>query len=101
MRFSCRERKEVQKGETRLTKQPLCKIEKRQGEQGQKPGAGAAIGGAVGALGGGVIGDQLQGQENRQNYQQHQLNQQQQELNQQRRELKKQQRRPQSDEEEY
>lgn len=51
------------------------------------PAAGAAIGGAVGAGGGFLVGDQLQGQENRQIEQQGQIEQQNRELQQQRREL--------------
>jgi uncharacterized protein YcfJ len=51
------------------------------------PGAGAAIGGALGAGGGALIGDQFQGQENRQTEQQRQIEQQNREIQQQRKEL--------------
>ena len=43
----------------------------------------------MGALGGGIIGDQLQGVENRQNYQQAQINAQSREIRRQRRALNK------------
>ena len=38
------------------------------------PGAGAAIGGALGLGGGALVGDQLQGQQNTNNQQQQQIN---------------------------
>jgi outer membrane lipoprotein SlyB len=51
------------------------------------PGAGAAIGGALGLGSGALVGDQLQGQEQKQADQQQQINQNQAELDRQRREL--------------
>lgn len=51
------------------------------------PGAGAAIGGALGLGTGALVGDQLQGQENRQADQQKQIDANQAELERQRREL--------------
>ena len=45
-----------------------------------RPGAGAAIGGALGTVGGGLVGDQLQKQEAVANEQQRTIEQQQQEL---------------------
>lgn len=51
------------------------------------PGAGAAIGGALGLGTGALIGDQLQGQQNRQADQQKQIDANQAELDRQRREL--------------
>jgi hypothetical protein len=51
------------------------------------PGAGAAIGGALGLGSGALVGDQLQGQENRQSDQQRQIDSNQAELDRQRREL--------------
>jgi len=51
------------------------------------PGAGAAIGGALGLGGGALVGDQLQGQQNRQSDQQRQIDTNQSELDRQRREL--------------
>jgi hypothetical protein len=51
------------------------------------PGAGAAIGGALGLGTGALIGDQLQGQQNRQADQQRQIDANQAELDRQRREL--------------
>src|SRR5581483_8556122 len=53
------------------------------------PGAGAAIGGALGLGGGALVGDQLQGQQNRQADQQRQIDANQAELDRQRRELEK------------
>src|SRR5688572_6910271 len=53
------------------------------------PGAGAAIGGAVGLGSGALIGDQLQGQENRQADQQRQIDSNQAELDRQRRDLER------------
>ncbi|HWP24010.1 MAG TPA: glycine zipper domain-containing protein [Candidatus Binatia bacterium] len=52
-----------------------------------RPGAGAAIGGALGLGTGALVGDQLQGQENRQAEQQRQIDANQAELERQRREL--------------
>jgi outer membrane lipoprotein SlyB len=51
------------------------------------PGAGAAIGGALGLGTGALVGDQLQGQENKQVDQQRQIDANQAELDRQRREL--------------
>jgi outer membrane lipoprotein SlyB len=51
------------------------------------PGAGAAIGGTLGLGTGALLGDQLQGQENRQADQQRQIDSNQAELDRQRREL--------------
>lgn len=51
------------------------------------PGAGAAIGGALGLGTGALIGDQLQGREQKQKEQQGQIEQNQQELERQRREI--------------
>jgi uncharacterized protein YqgC (DUF456 family) len=51
------------------------------------PGAGAAIGGALGLGSGALVGDQLQGQEQRQSDQQRQIDTNQTELDRQRREL--------------
>src|ERR1041385_4625361 len=53
------------------------------------PGAGAAIGGALGLGGGALVGDQLQGQEIRQSEQQRQIDSNQAELDRQRRELER------------
>ena len=53
------------------------------------PGAGAAIGGALGLGAGALVGDQLQGQENRQTDQQRQIDANQAEIERQRRELDK------------
>ena len=53
------------------------------------PGAGAAIGGALGLGTGALIGDQLQGQQNRQADQQKQIDANQAELQRQRRELER------------
>lgn len=53
------------------------------------PGAGAAIGGALGLGTGALIGDQLQGQQNRQADQQKQIDSNQAELERQRRELER------------
>ena len=53
------------------------------------PGAGAAIGGALGLGTGALIGDQLQGQQNRQADQQKQIDANQAELERQRRELER------------
>ena len=51
------------------------------------PGRGALIGGAIGALGGAAVGDQLEGQYQRQQTQSYQLEAQRREIEQQRREL--------------
>src|SRR5947209_18603140 len=51
------------------------------------PGAGAAIGGALGLGSGALVGDQLQGQQNRQNDQQRQTDANQAEIERQRKEL--------------
>jgi phage tail tape-measure protein len=51
------------------------------------PGAGAAIGGALGLGAGALVGDQMQGQEIKQTDQQRQINNNQAELDRQRREL--------------
>jgi len=53
------------------------------------PGAGAAIGGALGLGGGALVGDQLQGQQNRQADQQQQIDANQAELDRQRREVER------------
>ncbi len=53
------------------------------------PGAGAAIGGALGLGSGALVGDQLQGQQNRQTDQQKQIDTNQAELERQRRELER------------
>ena len=53
------------------------------------PGAGAAIGGALGLGTGALIGDQLQGQQNRQSDQQRQIDANQAELERQRRDLER------------
>ena len=53
------------------------------------PGAGAAIGGALGLGTGALVGDQLQGQENKQADQQRQIDANQAELERQRRELER------------
>jgi outer membrane lipoprotein SlyB len=53
------------------------------------PGAGAAIGGALGLGSGALVGDQLQGQQNRQADQQKQIDSNQAELERQRRELER------------
>src|SRR3954452_18830455 len=53
------------------------------------PGAGAAIGGALGLGSGALVGDQLQGQEQRQSDQQRQIDTNQAELDRQRRELER------------
>ena len=53
------------------------------------PGAGAAIGGALGLGTGALVGDQLQGQQNRQADQQKQIDANQAELERQRRELER------------
>ena len=53
------------------------------------PGAGAAIGGGLGLGAGALIGDQLQGQENRNYQQQNQIQQNQYEIDQQRREVER------------
>ena len=53
------------------------------------PGAGAAIGGALGLGAGALVGDQLQGQQNRQADQQKQIDANQSELERQRRELER------------
>jgi phage tail tape-measure protein len=53
------------------------------------PGVGAAVGGALGLGAGALVGDQLQGQENRQADQQRQINSNQAELDRQRRELER------------
>ena len=53
------------------------------------PGAGAAIGGALGLGTGALVGDQLQGQQNRQADQQKQIDANQSELERQRRELER------------
>jgi hypothetical protein len=52
-----------------------------------RPGRGALIGGGIGALGGALLGDQMQGQYNRQEYHSRELEEQQQEIARQRREL--------------
>jgi outer membrane lipoprotein SlyB len=54
-----------------------------------RPGAGAAIGGAVGLGSGALVGDQLQGQEQKQSDQQRQIDANQAELERQRRDLEK------------
>jgi osmotically inducible lipoprotein OsmB len=51
------------------------------------PGAGAAIGGALGLGGGALVGDQLQGQQNRQADQQRQIDSNQAEIDRQRRDI--------------
>ena len=51
------------------------------------PGAGAAIGGALGLGAGALVGDQLQGQENKQTEQQRQIDANQAEIDRQRREM--------------
>lgn len=53
------------------------------------PGAGAAIGGTLGLGAGALVGDQMQGQEQRQANQQNQIDANQAELDRQRRELEK------------
>ena len=53
------------------------------------PGAGAAIGGGLGLGAGALIGDQLQGQENRNYQQQNQIQQNQYEIDQQRKEVER------------
>jgi phage tail tape-measure protein len=53
------------------------------------PGAGAAIGGALGLGAGALVGDQLQGQENKQADQQRQIDTNKAEIERQRRELEK------------
>ncbi len=55
----------------------------------------------MGALSGGLIGDQLQGQENRAAYQQRQINRQSREIQRQRRDIQQLKRRSNSDDEEY
>jgi phage tail tape-measure protein len=54
-----------------------------------RPGAGAAIGGALGLGSGALVGDQLQGQEQKQSDQQRQIDANQAELERQRRDLEK------------
>jgi len=54
-----------------------------------RPGAGAAIGGALGLGSGALVGDQLQGQEQRQADQQRQIDANQAELDRQRRDLER------------
>ncbi len=54
------------------------------------PGAGAAIGGGLGLGTGALLGDQLQGQENRSAYQERQIRRNQRELARQRREIERQ-----------
>lgn len=54
-----------------------------------RPGAGAAIGGALGLGSGALVGDQLQGQEQKQSDQQRQIDANQAELEKQRRDLEK------------
>ena len=53
------------------------------------PGAGAAIGGALGLGAGALVGDQMQGQEQKQSEQQRQIDANQAELDRQRRELER------------
>ncbi|HEU4638595.1 MAG TPA: glycine zipper domain-containing protein [Candidatus Binatia bacterium] len=54
-----------------------------------RPGAGAAIGGALGLGSGALVGDQLQGQEQKQSEQQRQIDANQAELERQKRELER------------